>query len=78
MDPMTSGVDHVGLTVRDLDQTRRFFCDCLGCRSSGKTLPTPRSLYRTVRIGLHFGRSTIVRTVSRSTGAAISGSIIWS
>jgi extradiol dioxygenase family protein len=30
MNPTTSGVDHVGLTVRDLDQTRRFFCDCLG------------------------------------------------
>ncbi len=26
----TDGVDHVGLTVRDLDQSRRFFCDCLG------------------------------------------------
>lgn len=28
--PLTSGVDHVGLTVADLDATRTFFTDCLG------------------------------------------------
>src|SRR5882757_358052 len=28
--PATFGVDHVGLSVRDLESTRRFFCDCLG------------------------------------------------
>ncbi len=30
-DPKTStyGVDHVGLSVRDLESTRKFFCDCL-------------------------------------------------
>ena len=30
--PATCGVDHVGLSVRDLESTRRFFYDCLGWR----------------------------------------------
>ncbi|HTH99386.1 MAG TPA: VOC family protein [Acidisoma sp.] len=28
--PATAGIDHVGLSVRDLESTRSFFCDCLG------------------------------------------------
>lgn len=28
--PQTLGIDHIGLAVRDLETTRRFFCDCLG------------------------------------------------
>jgi catechol 2,3-dioxygenase-like lactoylglutathione lyase family enzyme len=27
---LTGGIDHVGLTVLDLETTKRFFCDCLG------------------------------------------------
>jgi len=27
---LTSGIDHVGLTVLDLETTKKFFCDCLG------------------------------------------------
>ena len=34
--PATCGVDHVGLSVRDLESTRRFFCDCLGWRVVGE------------------------------------------
>ena len=34
--PATCGVDHVGLSVKDLDTTRRFFCDCLGWRVVGE------------------------------------------
>ena len=34
--PATCGVDHVGLSVRDLESTRRFFCDCLGWRVGGE------------------------------------------
>src|SRR5260370_36438298 len=32
----TCGVDHVGLSVRDLVSTRKFFCDCLGWRIVGE------------------------------------------
>jgi catechol 2,3-dioxygenase-like lactoylglutathione lyase family enzyme len=39
--PATSGVDHVGLSVRDLESTRRFFCDCLGWRVVGERLEYP-------------------------------------
>jgi catechol 2,3-dioxygenase-like lactoylglutathione lyase family enzyme len=34
--PTTCGVDHVGLSVRDLESTQRFFCDCLGWRVVGE------------------------------------------
>jgi catechol 2,3-dioxygenase-like lactoylglutathione lyase family enzyme len=34
--PATCGVDHVGLSVQDLESTRRFFCDCLGWRIVGE------------------------------------------
>jgi catechol 2,3-dioxygenase-like lactoylglutathione lyase family enzyme len=32
----TCGIDHVGLSVRDLESTRCFFCDCLGWRVVGE------------------------------------------
>jgi catechol 2,3-dioxygenase-like lactoylglutathione lyase family enzyme len=34
--PATRGVDHVGLSVRNLGSTRHFFCDCLGWGSVGE------------------------------------------
>jgi catechol 2,3-dioxygenase-like lactoylglutathione lyase family enzyme len=34
--PATCGVDHIGLSVRDLESTRRFFCDCLDWRVVGE------------------------------------------
>ena len=34
--PATCGIDHVGLSVRDLESTRRFFCDCLAWRVVGE------------------------------------------
>jgi catechol 2,3-dioxygenase-like lactoylglutathione lyase family enzyme len=34
--PATGGIDHVGLSVRDLESTRGFFCDCLGWRVVGE------------------------------------------
>jgi catechol 2,3-dioxygenase-like lactoylglutathione lyase family enzyme len=32
----TYGFDHVGLSVRDLASSRKFFCDCLGWRVVGE------------------------------------------
>lgn len=34
--PLTAGIDHVGLTVRDLNLTRAFFIDCLGWKQVGE------------------------------------------
>ena len=34
--PATVGVDHVGLSVGNLESTRRFFCDCLGWNVVGE------------------------------------------
>ena len=39
--PRTYGVDHVGLSVRDLESTRKFFCDCLGWRVVGERKDYP-------------------------------------
>lgn len=35
MQPLTAGVDHVGLTVPDLGATVAFFVDCLGWKQVG-------------------------------------------
>jgi hypothetical protein len=39
--PATVGVDHVGLSVRHLESTRCFFCDCLGCNVVGERSDYP-------------------------------------
>ncbi len=39
--PATVGVDHVGLSVRNLESTRRFFC---GCPRAGCAARTRREL----------------------------------
>ena len=41
--PLTVGVDHVGLAVKDLALARRFFCDCLGWRVVGENQNYPAS-----------------------------------
>ena len=33
---LTRGVDHVGLSVVDLERTKSFFCDCLGFKVLGE------------------------------------------
>jgi len=38
---LTSGVDHIGLTVSDLDATRIFFTDCLGWTLLGENRAYP-------------------------------------
>lgn len=34
--PLTRGIDHVGLTVADIDLSRRFFVECLGWKVVGE------------------------------------------
>jgi catechol 2,3-dioxygenase-like lactoylglutathione lyase family enzyme len=41
--PLTIGVDHVGLAVKDLALARHFFCDCLGWRVVGENQGYPAS-----------------------------------
>src|SRR5450755_544341 len=41
--PLTVGVDHVGLAVKDLPLARSFFCDCLGWRVVGENQSYPAS-----------------------------------
>ncbi|SAK91654.1 Glyoxalase/Bleomycin resistance protein/Dioxygenase superfamily protein [Caballeronia fortuita] len=38
---LTSGIDHVGLTVRNLDATRDFFVECLGWQKVGERAEYP-------------------------------------
>jgi catechol-2,3-dioxygenase len=42
-DPLTVGVDHVGLAVKDLALARSFFCDCLGWKVVGENQSYPAS-----------------------------------
>ena len=39
----TQGINHLGLSVKDLDQTVSFFVDCLGWQESGRDDSYPRS-----------------------------------
>ncbi len=38
---LTTGIDHVGLTVGDLERSRRFFVDCLGWTVVGENPTYP-------------------------------------
>ncbi|MCP4769753.1 MAG: VOC family protein [Gammaproteobacteria bacterium] len=39
----TQGINHLGLSVRNLDETVSFFVDCLGWEESGRDESYPRS-----------------------------------
>ena len=41
--PLTSGLNHLGLSVADLDSSVSFFVDCLGWEESGRDDSYPRS-----------------------------------
>ena len=41
--PDTRGINHLGLAVRELDTTTRFFVDCLGWQESGRDQSYPRT-----------------------------------
>ncbi|HZH10692.1 MAG TPA: VOC family protein [Microvirga sp.] len=51
---LTSGVDHIGLTVSDLDATRTFFTDCLGWTLLGENPAYPAAFVTdgTTRVSL--------------------------
>ena len=48
----TQGINHLGLSVRDLEQTLAFFTDCLGWEESGRDDSYPRSAVSDGRIRL--------------------------
>ena len=39
----TQGINHLGLSVKNLDQTVAFFVECLGWEESGRDESYPRS-----------------------------------
>lgn len=41
--PKTQGINHLGLSVRDLDETTRFFVELLGWEESGRDPGYPRT-----------------------------------
>src|SRR5258705_6532549 len=41
--PLTVGVDHVGLAVKNLASAQRFFCECLGWKVVGENPGYPAS-----------------------------------
>jgi catechol 2,3-dioxygenase-like lactoylglutathione lyase family enzyme len=69
--PGTCGVDHVGLSVQDLESTRRFFCDCLGWRVVGE-----RPEYAAANRLSPYGGSRRRTKRSRLTGGPTSAFII--
>jgi lactoylglutathione lyase len=50
----TQGINHLGLSVKNLDQTVSFFVDCLGWEESGRDESYPRSAVNdgTIRLTL--------------------------
>ena len=45
--PLTIGVDHVGIAVKNLESARRFFCECLDWKLVGETRAIRRPSYPT-------------------------------
>ena len=39
--PLTIGVDHIGLAVKNLESAQRFFCECLGWKVVGENQNYP-------------------------------------
>jgi catechol 2,3-dioxygenase-like lactoylglutathione lyase family enzyme len=76
--PATCGVDHVGLSVRDLESTRRFFCDCLGWRVVGER---PEYAARSVPSWMLCYQSVVGPGLSRNASnlwtAEHTGGIAW-
>jgi catechol 2,3-dioxygenase-like lactoylglutathione lyase family enzyme len=74
--PLTVGVDHVGLAVKDLALARRFFCDCLGWKVVGEIQGYPASFVSDGNGIVTPWQSRIRRNACRSTAVAMSVCII--
>jgi catechol 2,3-dioxygenase-like lactoylglutathione lyase family enzyme len=73
---LTVGVDHVGLTVRDLEQSRRFFCECLGWHVVGENPAYPAVFVADGHDRVTLWQVDGPETAWRSTGAATSACTI--
>ena len=62
----TCGFDHVGLSVRDLAFSRKFFCDCLGWRVVGERPDYPAAF-------VSDGRGVLSEKVELDTKGSASG-----
>jgi len=72
--PETRGLNHLGLTVKDLDTTATFFTDCLGWMESGRDDSYPRTAVSdgSIRLTLwQSDRSTMVRDFDRRTNIGL-------
>jgi hypothetical protein len=74
--PATCGVDHVGLSVRDLESIRCFFCTCLGWRVVGERPEYPAAFVLDGQQIVTLWRVEAPDQRSRSTGAPTSAFII--
>ena len=73
----TYGFDHVGLSVRDLASSRKFFCDCLGWGVVGERPDYPAAFVSDGRGVLTLWQVSRQMRRSRSIGAPMSVCIIW-
>jgi catechol 2,3-dioxygenase-like lactoylglutathione lyase family enzyme len=66
----TRGIDHLNIRVRNLERSRKFYCEVLGMEEAfreppraiflrcGKDLLTLAKTKRRIRLGMHFGFQT--------------------
>lgn len=58
---LTQGLDHLGLTVRDLDQTTAFFVDVLGWKETARDPSYPRSTVTDGNLRLTLWQADVAR-----------------
>ena len=63
-DISSRGIDHLGLTVRDIDETARFFVQVLGWKESGRDGSYPRTAVSNGMCRLTLWQATSDRSVN--------------